>query len=339
MPALYFPSYAALHEQYRSTLLFANITHLYALRTSMKLVKVFALACLAAVAAAQEGCTDVRPGFGFFSPSCSYRKDRGDCKDLVAQGYCLETCGACKETPEPIATPEEAAPEVAEAPTADDTEDPPAETQRETITAEEKKKQEEMYREQLLDQVSMIEEDDGDVEVLPELLMPPEEATVNLAPEPEVDTKPNLPIVCSSTVLKDLKNDLNLTTAYKAAQALNLADVLERNDIIYTFFVPDDAAWEAGAENLGLTVDELLEKPGVLAKIFFSGIIPDMILDEDALDLTETMQSQSGEMLTFAYGNGVYTVSILPDTEATIVDAEKYVGCNYMIHVIDNVLV
>lgn len=301
-------------------------------------VKVLVFACLAGVAVAQEGCTDVRPGFGFFSPSCSYRKDRGDCKDLVPQGYCLETCGGCKQEPEPITTAEEVLSNVEETPSeVEEAEAPLAETERETMSSEEKKKQEEIYREQLLDQVSMIEEDDGDVEVLPELVMP-QETSATLAPVPEA--QPKLPIKCSSTVLKDLKNDLNLTTAYKAALALNLTDVLERNDIIYTFLVPVDAAWEAGAEGLGLTIEELFEKPAVLAKIFFTGIIPDMILDEDALDLTETMQSQSGETLEFAYdtADGVYTVSVGPDTVATIVAAEKYVGCNYMIHMIDTLL-
>lgn len=313
-----------------------------AIRTAMKFgfVKVLVFACLAGVAVAQEGCTDVRPGFGFFSPSCSYRKDRGDCKDLIAQGYCLETCGGCKQEPEPITTAEEVLSAVEEtASEVEETEDPLTEAERETMSSEEKKKQEEIYREQLLDQVTMIEEDDGDVEVLPELVMP-EETTATLAPAPEAEAQPKLPIKCSSTVLKDLKNDLNLTTAYEAALALNLTDVLERNDIIYTFLVPVDAAWEAGAESLGLTVEELFEKPAVLAKIFFTGIIPDMILDEDALDLTEAIQSQSGETLAFTYdtADGVYRVSVGSDTVATLVAAEKYVGCNYMIHMIDTLL-
>lgn len=297
-------------------------------------VTVLVFACLAGVAVAQD-CTDVRPGFGFFSPSCGYRKERGECKDLVAQGYCLETCGGCKQEPEPISSAPSAVAEKdseveeAAAPT----------SERETMSTEEKKKQEELYQEQLLDEVSMIEKGDGkDVEVLPELVMPVDETATQLAPVAE--TQPKLPIKCSSTVLKDLKNDLNLTTAYKAALALNLTTVFERNDITYTIFVPVNAAWEAGAESLGLTEEELFEKPAVLAKILFTGIIPDMILDEDALDLTETMQSQSGETLSFAYNptDDVYTVSVAPDSVATIVAAEKYVGCNYMMHTIDTLL-
>lgn len=304
--------------------------------------QLFVVAILVALLAtvsvsAQDECSDrTRPVFGFFRrpASCESLKENGECQELVQEGYCLKTCGACGVT-KPVSP-------TAGSQTSDDTEqveEPDSMATESSVPApepDEDEKKASEYQEKLLDEVASIEDGENSkaVEVLPTLTM------AAAAPAEEPVEKPKGPapkaISCNLSALQMIRNNTELSTMYQAVKALNLSKVFENPDIQYTLFAPVDTAWDAAAESLGTTVDDILEQREVLMELVFSGIISDMIVDADAVISSQTLDSQSGAVLFFKYDDGYQTEVISRFGTGTVIDT--YTGCNYLIHTIDGVL-
>ncbi len=287
------------------------------------------LAALLASVSAQDECSDrTRPVYGFFRrpASCETLKENGECKDLVQEGYCLKTCGSCPVSksvppPPPESTEESTSVEVvAPAPELDE---------------DEKKAVE--YQEKLLEQVASIDDEETSemVEILPSLTMeapaPTTEPVVTIPAAPV-----RKPISCKVRALDMLQDDKNLTTYVQAIEALNLTKVLSNPNLPYTLFAPINDAWAAAAEGYGKTTPEILEDKKLLKELVFSGIISDMIVDEDAVISSATLETQSGAVLFFKYNNVYDTEVISRYGTGTILDT--YIGCNFLIHTIDGVL-
>lgn len=278
---------------------------------------------------AQDECSDrTRPVYGFFRrpESCETLKENGDCKELVREGFCLKTCGSCKDSesaaPPPPESIEQSAssPPVAPAPELDDDEKKAA-----------------AYQEKLLEQVASIDDEETSemVEILPALELkapaPGAEPVVTMPTTPA-----SKPISCKITALDVIQEDKNLTIFVQAVEALNLTKVLTNPDIQYTLFAPTDVAWTAAAEAYGKTITEILEDKDFLQELVFSGIISDMIVDGDAVISSQTLETQSGAVLFFKY-NDVYGTEVISRFgTGTILDT--YIGCNFLVHTIDEVL-
>jgi uncharacterized surface protein with fasciclin (FAS1) repeats len=298
-----------------------------------RIIQLVVLVALCGMAMSQE-CTDVnRPATGFFfnrGRSCESRKQNGECEQLVKEGYCLKTCDGCK-APEPIVQAEEPKPAAVEE---EETTTEPATTKEE----QEEKKAEE-YQEKLLEEVALMGDENATaVEVLPTLTMAVAAPAAEASPAAEF--KPSSDIQCEASAVANLKNDVNLTTTYEVAQALNLTKVLDMNTIQYTLLAPTNEAWESAAESYGMTLENLLKNRDLTQEIFLSGIIPDLIADNEGMLASRTLDAQSGAVLFFKYGEDdvdtIYAISRYGTGK--IVEDSAYIGCNYLIHKIDGVL-
>eukprot|EP00890_Picochlorum_soloecismus_P000129 jgi/Picsp_1/1116/NSC_04598-R1_fasciclin-like protein len=285
-------------------------------------------------------CSDLRPS-GLFSASCDVRKDRGECKALVANGECLATCGACSDKTFPQVESEDIESALA---TEDEEELVDEEEEEEDATSkaaglDEDEKVAAEYKEKLLEEVETLEEDDDTVEVLPTLTLPGEIPAGSKqqigSPVGEIVEKEE--IVCNQTALDAVKNDLDLTMTYKAIQALNLAGVLKRDDIMYTLLAPTNEAWETAAAALGVLPEDILGAPAELKNIVFTHIIPNIALDEEALKELISESAQSGSLLFFGISDGDVTV-VSTGSTAIVSGPDSAVGCNFVVHKIDNVL-
>lgn len=290
-------------------------------------------------------CSDFRPS-GLFSASCAVRKDRGECKELVANGDCLATCGACEDKAFPQVEEEDIEPESTieeEEDLVDEVEDIELEEEEEATSKgadlDEDEKVAAEYKEKLLEEVETLEEEDDTVEVLPTLTLPGEIPAGSKqqigSPVGEIAEKEE--IVCNLTALDAVKNDLDLTTTYKAIQALNLGAVLKRDDIMYTLLAPTNEAWETAAAALGVLPEDILGSPADLKNIVFTHIIPNIALDEDALKELISESAQSGSLLFFGISDGEVTV-VSTGSTAIVSGPDSAVGCNFVVHKIDNVL-
>ena len=253
----------------------------------------------------------------------------------MKEGYCLKTCDGCK-APEPIVQAEE--PKPAEAAAAAAAVEDVAATKTTTTEEEEDKKAVE-YQEKLLEEVALMEDGNSTmVEVLPTLTMAAQAPAAEASPASEL--KPSSDIQCETSAVANLKNDANLTTTYEVAQTLNLTRVLDMNTITYTLLAPTNEAWEAAAESYGLTLENLLKDRDLTQEIFLSGIIPDIIADNEAMLASRTLDAQSGAVLFFKYReddvDNIYAISRYGTGE--IVEDSAYIGCNYLIHKINGVL-
>jgi len=291
-------------------------------------------------------CSDLRPS-GLFSASCAVRKDRGECKELVANGDCLATCGACSDKALPQVEEEDIEPAAAieeEEDIVDEEDIDLEEEEEEDATSKdadlgEDEKVAAEYKEKLLEEVETLEEDDDTVEVLPTLTLPGEIPAGSKqqirSPVGEIVEKEE--IVCNQTALDAVKNDLDLTMTYKAIQALNLADVLKRDDIMYTLLAPTNEAWETAAAALGVLPEDILGSPADLKNIVFTHIIPNIALDEEALKELISESAQSGSLLFFGISDGDVTI-VSTGSTAVVSGPDIAVGCNFVVHKIDNVL-
>ena len=106
----------------------------------------------------------------------------------------------------------------------------------------------------------------------------------------------------------------------------------------FTVFAPTNAAFEALAEKLGLTMDELsatlTEDTALLAKVLTTHVISGKVMAADtaALDGTE-VEMVSGEKATVASADGAVSLTI-GESVANVVSADIEAS-NGVIHVID----
>lgn len=315
---------------------------------SILLLSVF----LGSTRASEGGCVDVQPpstGFGFFrrTVTCAQVADRGNCEDNVASGYCLLTCEACPVPPPVVeeASPVEEMPFIVTAPTPEADElDPEAAAAA-------------AYREELLEQVAIMEDGTGEVEELPSLVydrdlpLTPivENATVNggvpVVSEPSVEVPvADAPVaegpvaeapMAEGPVVEPLCDDRsalaflagrNLTTLIQAAELLNVASVLNDTSIKFTLFAPDNEAWEEAFPDL----DKQLEDLESTREYLFSHIVADQILDE----LSDGKITPLSEAVLFVREDGTQIIS----RASTANVLETVVGCTWVVHVIDDVL-
>lgn len=286
--------------------------------------------------ASDEACVDVQPpatGFGFFrrSEDCREVVERGRCSDRVAEGYCLLSCEACV-----VASPPAQEPAAEEAPPA--VEDEELDPEAAAAAA---------YREELLEQVAIMEDGTAEVEELPSLMydreipptpatdgfnLPPNQvafASVEQAPSPEQapvsEQAPSPEPQCDDASALSAIMGRNLTTLVDVAELMNVASVLNDTRIKFTLFAPDNSAWDVFPD-----LDTQLEDLQGTRSYLFSHIVTDQLLErlEDG-----KIEALSGAVL-FLRDDGTRVIS----SAATGNVVETIVGCTWVVHVIDNVL-
>jgi uncharacterized surface protein with fasciclin (FAS1) repeats len=291
------------------------------------LVSLLFQACLmSAGALAQGDCADVEPpatGFGFFrrSLTCSQVAGRGQCASNVSQGYCLQTCDAC---PAPEAAPE---PVVEQ----EDSPDTGVDLDPETAAAA-------AYREQLLEQVAIMEDGTAEVEALPSLMydrdlppMPEEDGVAYAAVEEDSSDAGEVEVLEIDEPLCDEGSALNalvqanLTTLIEVAESINVASVLNDTTITFTLFAPNNEAWETAFPDL----EKQLEDSEGTTNLVFTHLIADQQLEE-LVDGSVT--PLSGAVLFIRDGDKIISRAATGNVLDTIV------GCNWVVHVIDDVL-
>lgn len=283
--------------------------------------------------ASDEACVDIQPpstGFVFWrrSEDCVAVVQRGACGDRVSEGYCLLSCDACVVASPPA--PETAAEEVL--PAAED-----GDLNPEAAAAA-------AYREELLEQVAIMEDGTADVEELPSLVydreIPPTPvnagfnvnreqdeiayAAVEQAPVPEQATveEPQ----CIETSALDAIISRNLTTLVEIAELINVASVLNDTSINFTLFAPDNSAWDAAFPDLDPQLEDLESTKSYL----FSHIATDQMLE----NLSDGRIVALSDAVLFVRNDGTKVIS----SAATGNVLETIVGCTWIVHVIDNVL-
>ena len=266
----------------------------------------------------EGGCEDVEVP-GFFSASCSARKARGECEDLVTDGYCKDTCGGCGvlQVTTPIPKPAEEANSMT--PASD-----------EDLTPEEM-----AYREELAAAVENLNTENSDVTVLPELALPEGIPAVDTTPVRVSGPKKS---PCNVTALDALEDDPALSTTVAAIEALGLEEAFSRDDISFTLFAPTNAAWKRVAKELGTTVSDILAAQRSLKNVLFNHVIPNINADASELASLLSENSQSGGLLFFGRDDSGKLRVVGAGSSAKVIEPDLAVGCDYVIHKIGNVL-
>ena len=301
--------------------------------TPLLLMSALVLLGTSGVWASEGACVDVQPpatGFGFWrrAEDCGDVSRRGACSEKVAEGYCLLTCEACV-----VASP--AAEELAAGAALPVVVDEDLDPEEAAAVA---------YREELLEQVAIMEDGTAEVEELPSLVydreLPPTPATNGFNVNSEQDeiayaaveqapVAEQAPVVepgCDEASALDAIIGKNLTSLIEIVELLNVASAVNNTDINFTLFAPDNSAWETAFPDL----DAQLEDLDSTKEYLFSHIVPDQLLENLSDEKTEAL---SGAVL-FVRDDGAKVIS----SAATANVLETIVGCSWVVHVIDNVL-
>lgn len=141
----------------------------------------------------------------------------------------------------------------------------------------------------------------------------------------------------AGTIVDIAAADENFSTLVSLLTTANLVETLS-GEGPFTVFAPTNAAFEALAEKLGQTMDELsatlTEDTALLAKVLTSHVIAGKVMAADtaALDGTE-VEMVSGEKATVASADGAVSLTI-GESVANVVTADIEAS-NGVIHVID----
>lgn len=283
-------------------------------------------------------CVDREPqrtGWGWFARtvSCVQVVETGQCEGYTADGYCLVSCDACPKPVTAEAPETETAAAATAATAATDNLDPEAAAAA-------------AYREELLEQVAIMEDGTGEVEVLPSLVydreLPDTPATAAAGiPKGEVqaeiggaedeedgvlfaavegDVEPS----CDEGSALGALTRANLTTLVELAGNLNIGSVLNDTSVPFTLFAPTNEAFEKAFPDL----EKQLEDVDGTINIVFTHIVADKLL-KTLVD--GSINPLSGAVLFVRDG-------AIISRAATGHVLETYSGCNWVIHVIDDVL-
>ena len=139
------------------------------------------------------------------------------------------------------------------------------------------------------------------------------------------------------TIVDIAAGDENFSTLVSLVTTAELVETLS-GEGPFTVFAPTNAAFEALAEKMGVTMDELsatlTEDTALLAKVLTSHVIAGKVMAADtaALDGTE-VEMVSGEKATVASADGAVSLTI-GESVANVVTADIEAS-NGVIHVID----
>jgi uncharacterized surface protein with fasciclin (FAS1) repeats len=139
------------------------------------------------------------------------------------------------------------------------------------------------------------------------------------------------------TIVDIAAADENFSTLVSLVTTAELVETLS-GEGPFTVFAPTNAAFEALAEKMGVTIDELsatlTEDTALLAKVLTTHVISGKVMAADtaALDGTE-VEMVSGEKATVASADGAVSLTI-GESVANVVTADIEAS-NGVIHVID----
>merc|ERR1712054_729068 len=171
------------------------------------------------------------------------------------------------------------------------------------------------------------------IHVIDEVLLP--FAVPSSEPEPEPEPEP----VCPATVFEIATTTPGFETlvaAVVAAESPDIIALLQDPDAVYTLFAPNNDAFAATLDILGLTAEELLGLgPETIQSILLYHVVPGVAAFSTDLSDGQVLPMASGLDIIVDLEGGVFLEAIGNTVQVILPDIA---ACGAVIHVIDEVL-